>query len=143
MVRHISRSKNQKLKEIDTMQHQPTDYIRPYLYEYVTEHTFIDAFRNSAERKEEFSYEALKELFKYYDNLAEDTGEPIQFDMVAICCEWSEYDSLEELEEAYDMPLKALEDNTIVLRFTYHSFMANLDKPTKTAKTERYLIHEF
>ena len=85
-------------------------------YETVTKHHFIDAFRQSAERKDQFSYEALEELFKYYDNLAEDTGSSIKFDMIAICCEWSEYDSLEELEEAYDMPLKALDDNTIVLR---------------------------
>ena len=110
-------------------------------YEIVTEHSFIDAFRNSELRKEQFSYEALKELFEYYDNLAEDTGEPIQFDMVAICCEWAEYDSLEELEEAYDMPLKALEDNITVLTFTFDWFKT--DKNQILKKRTRYLVHEF
>ena len=115
-------------------------------YEIVTEHRFIDAFRNSELRKEQFSYEALKELFKYYDNLAEDTpagwpGEPIEFDMIGICCTWSEYDSLEELEEAYDMPLKALEDNTTVLTFTFDWFKT--DKNQTLRKTTRYLVHEF
>jgi hypothetical protein len=110
-------------------------------YEHVTENTFIDAFKLSAERKDQFSYQALKELFEYYDNLAEDTGEPIQFDMIAICCEWSEYDTLKELEEAYDMPLKALEDNTIVLTFTFDWFKT--DKNQILRKTTRYLVREF
>tara|TARA_Y100001963_G_C6660916_1_gene390388 strand:+ start:567 stop:899 length:333 start_codon:yes stop_codon:yes gene_type:complete len=108
-------------------------------YEIVTENSFIDAFKLSAERKDQFSYEALKELFKYYDNLAEDTGK-IEFGMIAICCEWSEYDSLEELEEAYDMPLKALEDNTIVLRF----FCNNKPSSYYTKPIDgSFLVHEF
>lgn len=111
-------------------------------YEHVTEHTFIDAFKLSAERKDQFSYQALKELFEYYDNLAEDTGK-IEFDMIAICCEWSEYDSLEELEEVYDMPLKALEDNTMVLRF----FCKPKAVPWPSLKSENlygsFLVREF
>ena len=85
-------------------------------YETVTEQHFIDTFRQSAERKEQFSYEALEQLFQYYDDLSEDTGEPIEFDMIGVCCEWSEYDSRKEMEDAYEMPLKALEDNTTVMR---------------------------
>ena len=85
-------------------------------YETVTKHTFIDAFKLSAERKEDFSYEALEQLFQYYDDLAEDTGSNVEFDMIGICCEWSEYDSRKELEEAYDMPLEELHDNTTVIR---------------------------
>jgi len=112
-------------------------------YEIVTEYTFIDAFRNSELRKDQFSYEALKELFEYYDNLAEDTGEPIQFDMVAICCEWSEYDSRKELEKAYDMPLKELHDNTIVLTFQPH-FDVDVLLPTyHVGERKRYLVREF
>ena len=83
-------------------------------YEIVTEHSFIDAFWKSELRKDQFSYEALKELFEYYDDLGDDGN--IGFDMIGICCEWSEYDSRKEMEEAYKMPFKALEDNTTVLR---------------------------
>ena len=81
-------------------------------YEIVTKHHFIDAFKQSAERADTFSYQALKELFKYYDDLGNEFGSNIEFDMIGICCEWSEYDSRKEMEEAYDMPLKALNDNT-------------------------------
>ena len=85
-------------------------------YETVTRHHFIDTFRQSTERKDQFSYEALEQLFQYYDDLAEDTGSNVEFDMIGICCTWSEYDNRKELEEAYDMPLKALHDNTTVIR---------------------------
>ena len=83
-------------------------------YETVTKHHFIDAFKQSAERADQFSYEALEQLFQYYDDLGDDGN--IKFHMIGICCEWSEYDSRKEMEEAYDMPLKALNDNTTVLR---------------------------
>ena len=114
-------------------------------YETVTKHHFIDAFRQSAERKDQFSYEALEELFQYYDNLGNETVCPmdasnIEFDMIGICCEWSEYDNLKELEEAYDMPLKALEDNTIVIRFFCNNKPSNYyTKPIEGS----FLVHEF
>lgn len=48
-------------------------------------HKFIDQFNQV--RPQHFSYEALGELFEYYEEL--DTT--MEFDPVAICCEWSEY----------------------------------------------------
>ena len=57
----------------------------------VTRHTFIDTFRKL--RPENFSYEGLNALFDFYEELEDGTGEQIEFDPIAICCEWSEYDS--------------------------------------------------
>jgi hypothetical protein len=65
-------------------------------------------------RKDQFTYHAYDALFDYYNELGDDTGQPIEFDVVAICCEWTEYDSLRELAEAYglDVP-KYLSDPAI------------------------------
>jgi hypothetical protein len=66
----------------------------------VTRHTFIDTFRKL--RPNNFSYEGLNALFDFYEELEDGTGEQIEFDPIAICCEWSEYDSFEEIKENYD-----------------------------------------
>ena len=54
---------------------------------------FQDAFKSSSNYKDNFTYEWLDALFEYFENLEEDIGEEIDFDMVAICCEYSEYES--------------------------------------------------
>ena len=66
----------------------------------VTRHTFIDTFRKL--RPENFSYEGLNALFDFYEELEDGTGEQIEFDPIAICCDWSEYDSFEEIKDEYD-----------------------------------------
>ena len=90
-------------------------------------HQFREAFR-LAGRMDQFSYEGLEVLFDYLDNLSEDSGEPIELDVVALCCEYYE-SSIEELIEQYHIDvseadgdegeIKAiveeyLQDNTIV-----------------------------
>lgn len=40
-------------------------------------------------------------LVEYYENLEEETGTEIEFDPVAIRCDWTEYDSLETIGDAY------------------------------------------
>ena len=51
--------------------------------------SFIDAFKQSS-RKDQFSYEALGAIFDYLEEYSDSTGEPVEFDIVAICCDWSE-----------------------------------------------------
>ena len=62
---------------------------------------FREAFR-LAGRMDQFSYEGLEVLFDYLDNLSEDTGEPIELDVVALCCEYYE-SSIEELIDNYNI----------------------------------------
>lgn len=117
-------------------------------YEIVTEHSFVDAFRRSELRGEQFSPEALQWLFKYYDHLAESTGDSIQFDMVSICSEWSEYDSLEELEEEYhDFNLETLKEQTTVISFTPHWLRLKRQLDEKHDRIEgeykKYLVRAF
>ena len=62
---------------------------------------FREAFR-LAGRGDQFSYEGLEVLFDYLDNLSEDTGESIELDAVALCCEYYE-SNIEELIDNYNI----------------------------------------
>ena len=75
---------------------------------------FTNAFRNS-DRAEQFSYEALTILFDYF----EECDPQMEFDMIAICCEWAE-NTPEELSEMYkiDNVLDYLENHTTVAGIT-------------------------
>jgi hypothetical protein len=55
----------------------------------VNKYDFERAFAD-ADRKENFSYEALGLLFDYFEQYEEDTGEEIELDVIAICCEFYE-----------------------------------------------------
>lgn len=69
---------------------------------------FREAFRHSG-CGDQFSYEGLEVLFDYLDNLSEDTGEPIELDVIALCCEYYE-SSIEELIENYDIDVSDAAD---------------------------------
>jgi hypothetical protein len=50
---------------------------------------FRDEF-TLANRKDQFSYEGLGILFDYLEQVEDDTGEPIELDVIALCCDYSE-----------------------------------------------------
>lgn len=52
---------------------------------------FHDAFIRM-DRKENFSWEGRELLFNYLEELEADTGEEIEFDVIALCCEFYEND---------------------------------------------------
>lgn len=52
---------------------------------------FREAFER-ADRTNNFSYDGLRVLFEFIEQYEEDTGEETEFDVVAICCEFSEDD---------------------------------------------------
>lgn len=55
----------------------------------ITFSTFCDAFRDMG-RNDNFSYEAKRILFDYLEQYEEDTGESIELDVVALCCDYNE-----------------------------------------------------
>ena len=61
---------------------------------------FSDKF-NAMGRGKQFSYEALEVLFEYYEELSDSLGEPFELDVIGICCDWAEYDSIEDAYETY------------------------------------------
>ena len=64
-----------------------------------------------------WTYEDAGALYDYYEQYSEDTGEDVELDRVALRCEWTRADSIDEVIEEYDdiESLEDLEDNTQVI----------------------------
>jgi len=95
------------------------------IYTRIGKYGMIDAFRKygrlkTSETHGNFTEEAVEELFNYYDEL-----ENYELDVIGICCEWTQYDDIDEVKEAYlyylnrkqktydsDDVFEYLEDNT-------------------------------
>jgi hypothetical protein len=67
------------------------------MYQDVNFCQFCDAFRNMG-RDTQFSYEAKRALYDYLTDLEADMGEPIELDVIALCCEYQE---IEDTEDCY------------------------------------------
>ena len=69
--------------------------------------------REDSDYANQFSYEGLGLLFEHLSELEGD----YEFEKIGICCEWTEYKSIEAVEQAYSKVLDGdnLEDNTTVL----------------------------
>lgn len=75
-------------------------------------HQFREAFR-LAGRGDQFSYEGLEVLFDYLEELSEDTGETIELDVVALCCDYYE-SSIQELIDNYNIDLSEVDPDSII-----------------------------
>ncbi len=86
-----------------------------YIYQTVNESAFHDAFRDMG-RKDQFSYEGRKALFEYLESLAEDCATPMELDVIALCCDYSE-EKLSNIKVNYTdiETLEDLQDNTTVI----------------------------
>lgn len=103
----------------------------------VDESMFVSAF-DEMNRSDNFSIAARRKLFEYFDNLSDETDQPFELDVIAICCDFSEYtlqlaiDELshvidqEELaeceddEERLDYLVDVLQDHTTVIRVEHY-----------------------
>jgi len=77
------------------------------MYDTVNFNQFNNWFEK--QRPNNFSYEGRFALFNYLEELEDDTGDKIEFDPIALCCEYSEYENFKEVQEHYD-DLETLED---------------------------------
>ena len=72
-------------------------------------YSFVEAFKQSS-RKDQFSYEALEAIFEYLEDYSDSTGEPVEFDIVGICCDWAEM-TWKEIAVSYGVDLSSCEDD--------------------------------
>jgi len=90
----------------------------------VNEFAFLEAFR-AYDRFDQFGATALRSLFAYLEDLESDTGEEIELDVIALCCDYS-VDTVEDIaanysievdegEDLRDAVLDYLNDNTTVI----------------------------
>jgi hypothetical protein len=72
---------------------------------YDFERAFVDA-----DRKENFSYEALGLLFDYFESYEEETGQEIELDVIAICCDYTE-DTIENIIANYSIDVEDMDED--------------------------------
>lgn len=70
---------------------------------YDFERAFVDAGR-----KDQFSYEGLNALFDYLEDYEEQTGEEIELDVIALCCDYAE-DTVADIARNYSIDLSHLD----------------------------------
>ena len=84
------------------------------MYTNVNEFAFMEAFKEM-DRMDNFSPEGLRTLYAYLTEMEDTTGEPIELDVIAICCDFSE-EPLEDVLENYSLEsLDELNDDTVVV----------------------------
>ena len=81
----------------------------------ITEDQFINEFE--AIFPNNFSIVGLCALYEWLGNMSEDMDKPYELDVIALCCEFSEYASLAEIKDNYGdgIILTLVYDNTIVI----------------------------
>jgi hypothetical protein len=90
------------------------------IYKTIDIYDFRRAFTDY-DRADQFSYEGLGALFDWLDELSADTDTPYELDVIALCCEFTEYSDLAEIKDIYFSTvldsIEDLYDHTIVIEF--------------------------
>ncbi len=80
----------------------------------VNREEFVRAF-DECNRSENFSPLGRRKLFDYLESYEEDTGTEIEFDVIAICCDYSE-ETISEVLKNYSLDsIDDLRENTTVI----------------------------
>ena len=75
----------------------------------VNNYQFHRAFEE-ANRTSNFTYDGLNALFEYLEQYEEDCGKEIELDVIALCCDYSEYASLAEFQADYGDNYESIEE---------------------------------
>ena len=94
----------------------------------INEYDFLKAFKEC--RPNNFSRAGLFALYDYLEQLEDDIGEEIELDVIALCCEYAEYDSLAEFREDYGEDYNTMKD------IEYHTTVIMIDN-------ESFIIQQF
>ena len=81
-----------------------------------TEYQFIDQFNKV--RPKNFSNKGLKALYNFLIDFEDSAEEELEFDPIALCCDFTEYENLKELQIDYPdiKTLEELENKTTVIK---------------------------
>ena len=91
----------------------------------INEYDFIDAFKKMG-RTDNFSNSGLIALYEYLEMLGDDLGQEIELDVIALCCEYAEYDNLEDFQADYSEDYQTIgdiENATTVIMIDNDSFI--------------------
>lgn len=89
----------------------------------VYKNEFIDTMIDI--RQDNFSYDGLVALFDYLEEIEDNCGEEMEFDPIALCCDFTEYDILDWVREQFtDDEIDEVID---LLVDDYEDFMVNYE----------------
>ena len=75
-------------------------------------------------REDQFTYEGKRALFDWFEQLDDDCGTETELDVIAICCEFTEYENLAEFQDNYgadDYPdMESVYDSTMVIQSDHY-----------------------
>jgi hypothetical protein len=70
---------------------------------------FVDAF-HAHNRYDQFGYEALQVIFDYLEEYEDSTGEEIELDVIAICCDYAS-EHYTAIASNYSIDLEGMDDD--------------------------------
>ena len=78
------------------------------MYQIVNEYDFTRAF-DIMGRGDNFTYHGLRALFEWLEEcFHEDNG--IELDVIALCCDFAQYESIEEYNRYYETEYESIEE---------------------------------
>ena len=87
---------------------------------------FVQTFKDFG-REDNFSKAGLEALFNWFEELEDSSGTEIEFDCIAICCEFTEFESLEEFHNNFDSEefpdLETVQEHTTVIEIDNDAFI--------------------
>tara|TARA_R110000823_G_scaffold274189_1_gene393139 strand:+ start:386 stop:688 length:303 start_codon:yes stop_codon:yes gene_type:complete len=87
---------------------------------------FRDAFHKFG-RGDQFTNSGLRTIFDYIEEYEDSADEEVEFDVIAICCEYSEYDSIADFWLEYDQEdypdMDSIEYDTTVIMIDEEAFI--------------------
>ena len=96
----------------------------------INEYQFAQAFRDAG-RGDNFSYAGLQALFEYLQAYEDDGGEEIELDVIALCCEFTEYEDIEDFQDDYGDDYETIDD------IEYHTIVIPI------AGTDGFIVADF
>jgi hypothetical protein len=92
---------------------------------YVSKSEFRDEF-TKMNRENQFSYRGLNALYDYIEEYYQEADKPYELDVIELCCDFTEYDSLEEFNNDYNREYENIDDivdDTVVIKVDNTSFI--------------------
>lgn len=77
----------------------------------VTFNDFCDAFR-AYDRYDSFGYAGLRVIFDYLEDYEDQTGEEIELDVIAICCDYNMM-AIEDIVKEYRIDVSDVDDDDV------------------------------
>ena len=88
----------------------------------ITQRDFVNAF-DQMNRSENFSVAGRKALFDFFEGVSPD----MELEPIAVCCEFSEYEDLNELKSDYSVPEDCEDDDDVLNYFREETLVLELD----------------